>query len=90
MRVSEFKGTVTQSPAAGIKPDESQVDEGSDRFHRGSWRRRRGIRRALNEKLDAPITALLGWDLPGVEYAYVVVSGGEVHGYSTLLPDPIL
>lgn len=85
MRVEEFQGIRNAVPGPGIEPTQFQVDEGSDRYRQGSWSRRRGMIHAdtQGEVLPGPITAIIPFDLPGVEHAIMVVSGTEVHGYVT-------
>ena len=86
MKVNRFRGQRDATAGAGIEANEFQIDAGSDRYKKGSWARRRGMARAATEKLDGPVTSILGWDLPGVEFAYLVVAGTEIHGFSSVLP----
>lgn len=63
-----------------LSSNEFQTDEGSDRYKRGSWRRRRGMVHSDLPAFSNPVTAIIGIDLPGVDYALLTVDGQNIQG----------
>lgn len=78
--IEDFRGMNTNIPAQRLPDQMAQVDEGSDRYRRGSWRRRRGMRHSSLPKFDGPILGILGFDLKGPDYAVLLVEGTNVQG----------
>lgn len=82
MKVTDYQGQNTTTPGPKLQPSVFQEDKGSDRFHRKAWRRRRGMRHTDVAKQTSTIVGLLGFQLSSGEYATVLVSGAEVHGFA--------
>lgn len=75
-----FKGVMLDVSRTNLSSNEFQEDQGSDRFKRGSWRRRRGMLHSDLAAFASPVTAIIGLDLPGVDYAWVLVEGQNIQG----------
>lgn len=80
MRVQEFKGIRTDAAPAALEPQEFQVDEGTTRYETDDVGRRRGHRRLNIDQFNGPVTAQLGFDMPGPQFGYLVVAGPEIWG----------
>lgn len=77
---SEFGGVAKDVVPTALPPGLYQEDHGGDRFLRGSWRRRRGMLRSSLAQADDAVVAILGFELPGGDYALLWVEGTNVHG----------
>ena len=86
-KIDEFAGIRTGVFAPKLKNSEFQIDQGGDRFETSRWRRRRGMRHTNTLQFPAEITALLGFDLPGQDFATIVVSGGIIYGLNNIAQD---
>lgn len=75
-----FNGVVRDVDKAKLPPGAFQIDEGGDRYNRGSWRRRRGLAHTDIAKVSSPITFVLGFEMPGVDFALMFVEGTNVRG----------
>lgn len=75
-----FKGTVLDVARPNLRANEFQEDKGSDRFKKGSWRRRRGMLHSDISAFGSAVTAIIGLDLPGSDFAWVVVEGTNING----------
>lgn len=82
--VDSFRGVAQDVPPPKLPDGLFQVDEGSDRFRRGSWRRRRGMRHSSLSKFSSAVTSILGFDLAGPDYGFLVVEGNNVHGFTNV------
>ena len=60
----------------------AQEDMGSDRYKQGAWRRRRGLKHSNVAKQTSAITALIGMDLPGSDFALLLIEGTNAQGFS--------
>ena len=77
---NEFGGVARDVFPVSMPPGLYQVDEGGDRYFRGSWRRRRGMLHTDLAKYDSAVTSLLGFEMAGEDFAILVVEGTNVHG----------
>jgi hypothetical protein len=76
----QFQGVMTDVDKSKLPPGYFQVDEGGDRYNRGSWRRRRGMVHTDIAKVAAPVTFILGFEMPGTDFALMFVEGTNVRG----------
>ena len=76
----QFKGLVLDVPRTNLSSDEFQVDQGSDRYKRGAWSRRRGMLHSDLTAFASPVTAIIGIDLPGVDFGLLLVQGQNIEG----------
>ena len=65
---------------AKIPPGYFQLDEGGDRFKRGTWKRRRGMRHTDIAKVSSAVEAIIGFEMPGTDFALMFVEGANVRG----------
>lgn len=79
-RLDDFAGVAKDSAATALPPNLFQTDHGSSRFFRGTWSRRKGMLHSSLGKADNAVTSLLGFELPGGDYALAWVEGTNVHG----------
>ena len=77
---NEFGGIARDVFPVSMPPGLYQVDQGGDRYFRGSWRRRRGMIHTDMAKFDAAVTSLLGFEMAGEDFAIITVEGTNVHG----------
>lgn len=80
MKIDAFQGEVRDIPSRSLEPTQFQEDKGSDRFETSRWVRRRGMRHTNTLKFSNPICGILGFDLPGINFAQIIVSGANVYG----------
>lgn len=78
---SDFLGASKNIPPQRLPQGLFQEDSGGDRFHIGSWRRRRGFRHTDTIGLSTPIASMIGFEMPGGDFALVVVNGSTVYGF---------
>lgn len=78
--IREFKGLALDVHRTSMPPELFQIDEGGDRFNRGTWRRRRGQRHTTFPKTPAPIQTLLGFEMPGLDFGLLVAESTRLHG----------
>jgi len=78
--IREFNGLALDVHRTSMPPTLFQVDEGGDRFGRGTWKRRKGMRHTDFPKKPDPIVALLGFEMPGLDFGLLVVEATRVHG----------
>ena len=86
-RIDQFGGLRTNVFSPKLKASESQTDQGGDRFEVTRWKRRRGMRHTNTTQFSGEITAILGFDLPGQDYATIIVSGGTIYGLTNVNQD---
>jgi len=77
----QFEGIALDAARTKLPEGKFQVDTGGDRFLRGAWQPRRGHVHCTVPQVPDPVVALLGFDLPGADFALIFVEGGNVHGY---------
>jgi len=65
-----------------------QEDMGSNRYKQGSWKRRRGMLHSNVAKQSSAITAIIGMDLPGSDYALLMVEGTNAQGFANVVIQP--
>lgn len=78
--VAEFGGIAKDVAPSALPPGLFQTDQGGDRYFRGAWARRKGMLHSELAKFDGAVVALLGFELPGGDYALLTVEGTNVHG----------
>ena len=86
--IQTFEGIDLDKPAAKLPPQLFQEDVGGDRFKRGSWKRRRGMRRICVLKRDNPIETLLGFELGGPGFGLLLVEDGNALGGTDMVVQP--
>lgn len=77
---SSFKGEALDRAPTKLPPGVFRLDKGGDRTRPGSWRRRRGIVRTNLAKVDDAIRTLIGFEMPGGDYALVRGEGNSLWG----------
>lgn len=77
---NDFGGVAKDVTPTALPPNLFQTDHGSSRFLRGSWSRRKGLLHTNLGKTDDAVVSLLGFELPGGDYALISVEGTNVHG----------
>ena len=87
-REVEFSGIQLQTPRSNLPPGFFQEDVGGDHFKRGSWKRRRGMRRMCVQQRASAITTILGFELGGPGFAYLNAEGTNVYGGTDLVIQP--
>ena len=78
--INEFKGLALDVHRTSMPANLFQVDEGGDRFNRGTWKRRRGMRHTDFQKVPSPIVGLLGFEMSGLDFGLLVVESTRIHG----------
>jgi hypothetical protein len=78
---NDFLGVNKNIPPQRLPDGMFQEDVGGDRFQMGSWRRRRGMRHTDKIGLSSPIASMIGFEMPGGDFALVVVNGSTVYGF---------
>jgi hypothetical protein len=78
--IGEFKGLALDVHRTSMPADLFQVDEGGDRFNRGTWKRRRGMRHTTFPRAPDPIRTLLGFEMPGLDFGLLVNESTRIHG----------
>lgn len=78
---AEFSGIRKDFAPSKLPPGAFQEDQGGDRYQSGSWRRRRGMRHTDHRQRSSAIFSMLGFEMPGGDFALVVVDGGTVNGF---------
>jgi len=86
-RIDQFGGVRTSVFAPKLQNHEFQIDQGGDHFEASRWSRRRGMRHTNTLQLGGAITAILGFDLPGKDFATIVVSGTTIYGFLNIGQD---
>ena len=84
MRIDKFGGTRTRVAPAKLKAHEFPTDEGSDRFETERWARRRGMLHTNLAKYAGSISQMMGFDLPGTEFAVMIVEGTNIQGATSV------
>ena len=79
-RVDDFLGIDRSSARQKLPPGKFQIDENGDRFLKGAWRPRAGYVHTTVGKVPSPITSLMGFDMPGTDFALIFAEGTNVHG----------
>lgn len=79
-----FKGTAANIAPQLLPDSYYQVDQGGDRFRPGSWKRRRGMLHTDQAKLDLAVETILGFELPGEDFALAAAEGVNLHGFSNI------
>lgn len=82
--VEQFRGVRKDASRTSLPAGFFQEDEGSDRYKRGTWRRRRGMRHSSLAKQTNAVTALIGMDLPGSDFSLLLVEGTNAQGFSNV------
>ncbi len=82
--VNDFRGIAKDIAKTKLPQGFFQEDQGGSRFKRGSWKRRKGMRRTDVPAHSQAITSLLGFEMPGTDFALVLVTGTEIHGYTNV------
>lgn len=78
--INQFDGVAQDAAPSALPPNLFQEDQGGDRYFRGQWRRRKGMLHTTMSKFSSPVTSLIGFEMPGEDFAIVVVEGTNVHG----------
>lgn len=78
---SDFLGVNKNVPPQRMAEGMFQEDVGGDRYRLGSWRRRRGFRHTDRIGLSDPIDSMIGFEMPGGDFAMVVVNGSTIYGF---------
>ncbi len=78
---NEFQGVSKNAPAPRLPPGVFQEDVGGDRYSLGTWRRRKGMRHTNQTGLVSPIASMIGFEMPGGDFALVVVNGTTIYGF---------
>lgn len=81
---AEFSGVRKDFAPSKLPPGAFQEDQGGDRYQSGSWRRRRGMRHTDQAKLTAAVVTLIGFEMPGGDFALVAAEGVNVHGFTNV------
>ena len=80
-RIDDFKGITKDIAPAKLPNQLFQEDKGGDRTHRGSWKRRRGLAHTTIGKVNAVVTCISGFSIPGISKGYMVCEGTNIHGF---------
>ena len=80
-RVDQFNGIDLSSARQKLPQGKFQIDENGDRFLNGAWQPRRGFQHTTVNRTQAPIVSLMGFDMPGTDFALIFYEGGNVHGH---------
>lgn len=78
----DFKGEMRDTSPQILPPGLYQIDSGGDRFMRGTWRRRRGMLHSDVAKMVSPVTTILGFELPGEDFAFALCEGTNIQGFA--------
>ena len=79
-RIDQFLGLDTSAPKQKLRPGKFQVDSSGDRSAPGSWRPRLGRVHSTVAQVPNGVNSLMGFDLPGPDFALILIEGGTVHG----------
>ena len=79
--VGDFLGVDLSSARQKLPSGKFQTDSSGDRFLNGAWQPRRGRVHSSIQQVPAPIVAILGFDLPGEDFALMFTEGTNVHGH---------
>jgi hypothetical protein len=80
-RITEFNGIALDIHKSSLPDGKFQVDQGGDPFRKGSWKRRRGMRHTDIAKASSGVDTLLGFAMPGGQFALMVVNGANCNGF---------
>lgn len=79
-----FKGSAANIAPQLLPDGLYQIDAGGDRFRPGSWRRRRGMLHTNLTQHTSAVTTILGFELPGEDFALALVEGTNLHGFNNV------
>ena len=82
--IDEFKGIAKDVRPAKLPAQLFQEDVGGDRYYRGVWRRRRGMRHTDQAKFSNPVLGIIGMDAPGSDYPVMFIEGTNLQGFSNV------
>ena len=74
-QVAPFSGVAQDYAPAAVPEGLFQQDQGGDRYQKGTWRRRRGMRRTDIDTLSDAISTILGFATP--EGFHLIIVGGD-------------
>ena len=80
-RVDQFLGIDLAAARQKLPKGKFQVDENGEREESGSWIPRRGFQHTTVNRTSAPVVSLMGFDMPGTDFALIFYAGGNVHGH---------
>jgi len=80
-RITQFDGIALDIHRSSLPDGKFQTDTGGDPFKRGSWKRRRGMRHTDIAKASGGVATLIGFQMPGNEFALLVVDGANANGF---------
>ena len=78
----EFKGRAGDVTPAAMPEGLFQIDQNGNRFLRGAWRRRRGMRHSSLAAQSDTLLTLAGMETPSGTFALALVEGVNVRGFS--------
>lgn len=81
---AEFNGVMKDTAPHKIPPGFFLEDQGGDRYFRGVWRRRRGMLHSNLSALSGVPQTILSFETPGEDFAMLIVSGADVHGFTNV------
>lgn len=81
-RITEFNGIALDVHRSSLPDGKFQTDSNGDPFKSGSWQRRRGMRHTDIAKATNGVATLLGFQMPGNEFALLVVDGANANGFT--------
>lgn len=81
---TEFLGVAKDFPAPRLPPGLFQDDIGGDRYKIGAWRRRKGMRHTSCADLGGAVVSLIGFEMPGLDFALLAVETTNVHGFTNV------
>lgn len=81
---SEFLGVAKDFPAPRLPVGLFQDDVGGDRFKIGAWKRRRGMRHTDQADLGSAVVSIIGFEMPGLDFALVCVEDTDIHGFTNV------
>lgn len=84
MKDEEFNGVARDTAPHKVPEGLFQEDQGGDRYFRGVWRRRRGMLHSNQAALSGVPLTILAFETPGEDFALIVVSGANVHGFTNV------
>ena len=79
--VESFNGIDLSAARQKLPQGKFQIDDNGDRFLNGAWQPRRGHVHASVQQVPAAITSLMGFDLPGTDFALIFHEGANLHGH---------
>jgi len=80
-RVEQFLGIDLAAARQKLPKGKFQIDENGEREEAGTWKPRRGYQHTTVAQAPSAVVSLMGFDLPGDDFALIFAEGGNVHGH---------